>query len=125
MQNLGKLSEEEAQKSFIHRIMKLETFGQSFFSVTVSRSDMCMYCMFVCVRVRMYVCVYTCVYVYVCVCVYVYVHTHVCREYCKSWMWGVCMVFCYGYTLAWIHCHAVTVPGQQKNVHSLLIIMQL
>ena len=70
MQNLGKLSEEEAQKSFIHRIMKLETFGQSFFSVTVSRSDMCMYCMFVCV--------YTCVYVYVCVCIYVYVRAHVC-----------------------------------------------
>ena len=38
MQNLGKLSEEEAQKSFIHRIRKLETFGQSFFSVTVSIS---------------------------------------------------------------------------------------
>jgi len=40
MQNLGKLSEEEAQKSFIHRIRKLETFGQSFFSVTVSKMSM-------------------------------------------------------------------------------------
>ena len=54
MQNLGKLSEEEAQKSFIHRIMKLETFGQSFFSVTVSRSDTyvhVLYCVRVCVSV--------------------------------------------------------------------------
>ena len=33
------------------------------------------------------------------------------------------MVFCYRNTLAWIHCHAVTVPGQQKNVHSLLVII--
>ena len=65
MQNLGKLSEEEAQKSFIHRIMKLETFGQSFFSVTVSRSDMCMYCMFVC----MYMCVYVCMCMCTCMCV--------------------------------------------------------
>ena len=66
MQNLGKLSEEEAQKSFIHRIMKLETFGQSFFSVTVSRSDMCMYCMFVCVYIHL--CMYMCVYVCMCMC---------------------------------------------------------
>ena len=42
MQNLGKLSEEEAQRSFIHRIRKLETFGQSFFSVTVS-TCICIY----------------------------------------------------------------------------------
>ena len=47
MQNLNKLSEEEAQKSFIHRIRKLETFGQSFFSVTVSDCDVNM--VYVCI----------------------------------------------------------------------------
>lgn len=37
MQNLRNVSEEEAKKTFVQRIRKLETFGQSFFSVTVSK----------------------------------------------------------------------------------------
>ena len=53
MQNLNKLSEDEAQKSFIQRIRKLETFGQSFFSVTVSDCD---YGVCLCVHARVCAC---------------------------------------------------------------------
>ena len=61
MQNLNKLSEDEAQKSFIQRIRKLETFGQSFFSVTVSDYgyDVCLCIQ--CVCTDMCKCIYMCV----------------------------------------------------------------